>query len=74
MCGCQRFKRAIRKVTSDELLIKQAKLLLNVLTAEIEALVVSVNKFLHACVKEVCRLSAQPRFDTFHQLIIVEVL
>jgi hypothetical protein len=32
------------------------KLLLNIVTAGIEALVVSRNKFLHACVKEVCRL------------------
>jgi hypothetical protein len=34
-----------------------------------------MNKFLYACVKEVCRLWAQPRFGTFHQLlIIVELL
>jgi hypothetical protein len=32
------------------------------------------NKFLNACIKEVCRLWAQPHFDTFHQLITVEVL
>lgn len=32
------------------------KLLLNVVTTGIEALVVSVNKFLYVCVKEVCRL------------------
>jgi hypothetical protein len=50
------------------------KLILNVVTAEIEALVVSVNKFLHACVKEFCRLLAQPRFDTTRQLIIVKAL
>jgi hypothetical protein len=30
---------------------------------------------LYACVKEVCRLWAQPRFDTFNQLLItVEAL
>jgi hypothetical protein len=50
------------------------KLLLNVVTAGIEALV-SGNKFLYGCVKEVCRLWAQTRFDTFHQLpIIVQAL
>jgi hypothetical protein len=62
--------RAIRKVTSGELLSKQAmrkkllytkntyirKLLLNIVTAGIEALVVLGNEFLYACVKEVCRL------------------
>jgi hypothetical protein len=63
--------RAIRKVTSSELLTKQAlkkknlldtknvyilKLLLNIVTSGIEALVVSGNKFLYTCVKEVCRL------------------
>jgi hypothetical protein len=32
------------------------KLLLNVVTARIEALVVSDNKFLYACVEEVCHL------------------
>jgi hypothetical protein len=61
--------RAIRKVTSGELLTKQAmrknviiyrnmyilKLLLNVVTAGIDALV-SENKVLYACVKEVCHL------------------
>jgi hypothetical protein len=65
--------RATRKVTSSELLTEQAlrknvlytkntyisKLLLNVLTAGIEALVVSGNKFLYAYIK-VCRLQAQP--------------
>jgi hypothetical protein len=64
--------RAIQKVTSSELLRKHAigenkfyyipkytyilKLLLNIVTAGIEALVVSGNKFLYVCVKEVCRL------------------
>jgi hypothetical protein len=63
--------RAIRKVTSGELLKKQAmqkniyiytkntyilKLLLNVVAAGIEALVVSRNTLLYVCVKEVCHL------------------
>jgi hypothetical protein len=40
-----------------------------------EALVASENKFLYACVKEVCCMWAQPCFDTFHQfLITVEAL
>jgi hypothetical protein len=39
------------------------KLLLNVVVAGIEELV-SGNKFLYACVKEVHRLGAQLRFDT----------
>jgi hypothetical protein len=61
--------RDIRKVTSDELLAKLAtrkmlfytkityilKLLLNVVTDEIEASV-SGNTFLYACVRDVCRL------------------
>jgi hypothetical protein len=47
------------------------KLLLNVVTACTEALVVSGNKFMYACVKDVCRHWAQPRFDTFHQLLII---
>jgi hypothetical protein len=47
------------------------QLLLNVVSAWIEARVVSRNKFLYACVKEVCRHWAQPRFDTFHQLLII---
>jgi hypothetical protein len=50
------------------------KLLLNVVNAETEAILVSVNKFLHACVKEVCHLRPQPCFDTFHQLLIAEAL
>jgi hypothetical protein len=78
--------RAIWKVTSSELLTKQPmgkrklfyiknmsilKLLLNVATARIEAPVISRNKFLYACVKEVCCLWAKPRFDIFHQLLII---
>jgi hypothetical protein len=65
------YTRAIRKVTSGELLAKQAmkrkliiykkskyilKLLLNVVTAGIEALAIFGNKFLYACVKVVCCL------------------
>jgi hypothetical protein len=63
--------RAIWKITSGELLIKQAmrkkmllytknthilQLLLNMVTARIEALVASGSKFIYAFVKEVCRL------------------
>jgi hypothetical protein len=58
--------RAIWKVTSGELLTKQKcyiqrkkyilKVCLNVVTAGTEALVVSGNKFLYACVTEVCCL------------------
>jgi hypothetical protein len=60
--------KTIRKVTSGELLTRQAmrktlyakntyihKLLLNIVTAGTEA-VVSGNTFLYACVKEACRL------------------
>jgi hypothetical protein len=47
------------------------KLFLNVITTWIKALVLSGNKFLYACAKEVCCLWAQPRFDTFHQLLII---
>jgi hypothetical protein len=50
------------------------KLLLNIVTTGTETLVVSGNQFLHACVKEVVHLSAQPHFDSFHQLITVEAL
>jgi hypothetical protein len=45
-------------------------LLLNVVNAGSEALV-SGNKFLYACIKEFCRLWSQPRFGTFHQLLIM---
>jgi hypothetical protein len=39
------------------------------------ALGVLGNKFLYPCVKEVCRLCTQPRFDTFNQfLVTVEAL
>jgi hypothetical protein len=64
--------RAIQKVIFGELLTKQAtrkkeillyannmyilKLLLNIVTAGIEALVISGKKFLFACVKEICHL------------------
>jgi hypothetical protein len=64
------YTRAIRKVTIGELISKQAirkkycikknmyilKLLPNVITGRIEAPVISGNKFLYACVKEVCNL------------------
>jgi hypothetical protein len=51
------------------------KLLIKAVTAGIEALVVSGNTFLYACVKEVCRQWAQPLLDNFHQnLTIVEEL
>jgi hypothetical protein len=50
------------------------KLFLNSVAAGTEALVVSGNEFFNACVKEVCRLWAQPRLDTFKQLIIAETL
>jgi hypothetical protein len=49
------------------------KLLPIVVTAWIEALVILGNKFLYACVKEVCHHWAQPRFDMF-QLIIIDDL
>jgi hypothetical protein len=47
------------------------KLLLSVVTAGIEALVVLENKFLYVCVKEVCHLWTEPRFENFHQLLII---
>jgi hypothetical protein len=51
------------------------KLLINIVTAEIEALIISGNKVLYACVKEVCCLWALQCFGTFRQLLIfVEVL
>jgi hypothetical protein len=81
------YTRAIWKVTSCELLTKQArgekiyyiqkihtyilKLLLNIVTARTEACIILGNKFLYVCVKEICCLWAQPRFDTFHQLLII---
>jgi hypothetical protein len=78
-------KRAIWKVSSSKLLTKQAmrkklfytknmyilKLHLSVVIVGINTLVSSGNKFLYACVKEICRLWAQLRFDTFHQLVII---
>jgi hypothetical protein len=48
------------------------KLLLNLVTAETEALVISDTKICsYVYVKEVCRLWTQPRFGTFSQLLIV---
>jgi hypothetical protein len=38
------------------------KLLLKAVTASIEVHVISGNKILYACVKEVCLLGAQPHF------------
>jgi hypothetical protein len=46
------------------------KLLLNIVTAGIEASVVSGNKFLYTYAKEVCCLWIKTCFDTFHQLLI----
>jgi hypothetical protein len=46
------------------------KLLLNITTTGLEALVISGHMFLYACVKEVCHLRAQPHFDIFHELLI----
>jgi hypothetical protein len=62
--------RAIWKVTSSELITKQAmrkeiinikntcilKVLFSVITIRIEALVVPEHEFLYTCVNEVCRL------------------
>jgi hypothetical protein len=62
--------RAVQKVISSDMLTKQAmrkkilytkntyvlKQLLNMVTSGIEALVIWGNKFLYACVKEVCHL------------------
>lgn len=51
------------------------RLLLNVVRTRTEALVIPGNRFLYACVKEVCHMLPQLHSDTFHQLlIIVEVL
>jgi hypothetical protein len=47
------------------------KVILNVVTAGIEAPVISGNTFLYACVKAVCRLWLRPRSDTLHQLLII---
>jgi hypothetical protein len=48
------------------------KLLLNITTATIEALFILGNKFLYACVKEVCRVWDQPCFDTYLQVLIID--
>jgi hypothetical protein len=47
------------------------QLLLNVVIANTEVIVTSGNKFLYACVKQVCHLWAQPHFNTVHQLLII---
>jgi hypothetical protein len=70
---------AVNKTINENIIVYKnmyiRKLLLNIDTVGIEALIVSEKKFLHASVNDVCLLWAQPRFDTFHQvLIIVEVL
>jgi hypothetical protein len=72
---------AVNKTSNKEQIIvykkyvHTRKLVLNIVTVEIEALVVSGNTFLYACIKEICPLWAQPHFDTFHQLsFIVEAL
>jgi hypothetical protein len=72
--------RAIQKVTSGKLTKQTMRkkntyilnLLLNIVTDRTEALVISGNKFMHTCVKKVCRLWAQPCFDTFHLLLIID--
>jgi hypothetical protein len=66
----EKYTKAIRKVTSSELLTKQTmekilytknmyiiKLLLNTVTARIAALGTLENKLLYACIKEACELS-----------------
>jgi hypothetical protein len=51
------------------------KLLLNIVTTRIEAVVISGKKFMYACVRAVGRLWAQSCFDTFCQLLVtVEAL
>jgi hypothetical protein len=51
------------------------RLLVNVVTPGIEAVVLSGNKFLYACVRGACRLWAQPRFVICHQFLnIAEAL
>jgi hypothetical protein len=64
------YTRAIWKVTAGELLTKQTmrkmlldtkhkyvvELILNLVTTESETLVISENKFLNGCGKDVCRL------------------
>jgi hypothetical protein len=68
---------AVKKTSNEKKILLYTKnkyilkLLLNVVTAWIEALVIPGNKFSYACVKEVCCHWSQPRFDTFHQLLII---
>jgi hypothetical protein len=47
------------------------QLLLKVVTVGTETIVVSRNKFLYVCVKEVCLLWARPLLNTFPQLLII---
>jgi hypothetical protein len=70
------FRGAVNKTNKEKklLYIRNTyilKLLMNLVTAGIEALSLWGNKFLYACVKEVCRLWSQSRFDTLHQLLII---
>jgi hypothetical protein len=73
-----KFQRAVKKAWRKIFIIHKNTFmskLLNEVTAENEAIAVSENKFFYACLKEVCRLLAQPCSDTLHQiLIIVEAL
>jgi hypothetical protein len=67
---------AVNKTSNEKIqfyYIQKNTYILDVVTVRIEAFFISGNKFLYACVKEVC-LKVQPHFDTVHQLITVEVL
>jgi hypothetical protein len=61
----------IQKVIFGEKNMYTLKPPINVVTFTTEAFIVSGIMFLYACVKEVCRLRAQPCFYTFHQLLII---
>jgi hypothetical protein len=66
---------AVNKTMRKKLLYRSStyiiKLLLSIVTAGTEALVIWGNTLLYACVREVCRLWAQPCFDSFNQLLII---
>jgi hypothetical protein len=47
-------QQAVNKTSNEKKNTYILKLLLNIVTARMEALVASENKFLYACVKEVC--------------------
>jgi hypothetical protein len=70
---CYSLQKQRKKTIQKQILlyIENTYTLLNVVSAGIEVFVISGNKFLYACVKEACRLWSQPRFDTFHQLVII---